>query len=69
MENCNDISTPMGSTTYVDQSESGTPVDIKKYRGMIGSLLYQTASCFNIIFCVCLYAWYQANPKESHLSS
>ncbi|XP_050222438.1 uncharacterized mitochondrial protein AtMg00810-like [Mercurialis annua] len=37
------------------------------YRGMIGSLLYLTASRPNIMFSVCLCARFQACPKESHL--
>nr|GEU37011.1 retrovirus-related Pol polyprotein from transposon TNT 1-94 [Tanacetum cinerariifolium] len=36
-----------------------------QYRGMIGSLMYLTAS--RPQFSTCLYARYQANPKESHL--
>ena len=38
-----------------------------KYRGMIGSLLYLTASRPDIMFNVCLCAHFQSNPKESHL--
>src|ERR1051325_9194590 len=67
MENCKAMNTPMGSGTYVDQDESGTPIDITKYRGMIGSLLYLTASRPDIMFSVCLCARFQANQKESHL--
>ena len=67
MDNCKAMNTPMGSSTYVDQDESGTPIDITKYRGMIGSLLYLTASRPGITFSVCLCARFQANPKESHL--
>lgn len=66
MENCKEIATSMGSGTYVDQYESGVPIDITKYQGMIGSLLYLIASCPNIIFSVCLCARYQACPKESN---
>lgn len=39
----------------------------RKYRGMIGSLLYLTASRPDIMFSVCICAWYQSDPKESHL--
>jgi len=44
-------------------------VDQTKYRGLIGSLLYLTASRPNIMFVVCLCARYQANPKESHFKA
>ena len=36
---------------------------------MIGSLLYLTASRPDILFCVCLCASFQSNPKESHLTA
>jgi len=38
----------------------------QKYKRLIGSLLYLTASRPDIMFNVCLCARYQANPKESH---
>lgn len=69
MDSCKQMSTPMGSRTYVDQDESGTSIDITKYRGMIGSLLYLTASRPDIMFSVCLCARFQANPKESHITA
>jgi len=43
--------------------------DESKYKGLIGSLLYLTASQLNIMLSVCLCARYQANPKESHLTT
>ncbi|KAI3770681.1 hypothetical protein L6452_01822 [Arctium lappa] len=61
------MKTPMttGSKIYADLE--GKSVECKLYRGMIGSLLYLTASRPNIIFATCIYARFQANPKESHL--
>ncbi|XP_075080566.1 secreted RxLR effector protein 161-like [Nicotiana tabacum] len=49
--------------------ESGTPVNQTVYRGIIGSLLYLTASRPDIIFSVRLCARFQSNPKESHLKA
>ncbi|GJY86596.1 hypothetical protein Tco_0500622 [Tanacetum coccineum] len=46
---------------------SGKAVNETQYRGMIGSLMYLTASRTDIQFSTCLYERYQANPKESHL--
>lgn len=40
MDNCKLIFTSMSSSTYMDQDEFGTPIDITKYRGVTGSLLY-----------------------------
>ncbi|GJY96289.1 hypothetical protein Tco_0512650 [Tanacetum coccineum] len=48
---------------------NGKSVNEIQYRGMIGSLMYLTASRHDIQFLTCLYARYQANPKESHLNA
>jgi len=42
---------------------------MKQYRGMIGSLLYLSASRPDIMFSVCMCARFQSNPKQSHLSA
>ena len=57
----------MATATKLDQDKSGKKVDISSYRGMIGSLLYLTASRPDIMFATCLCARFQADPKESHL--
>ncbi|GKD80059.1 hypothetical protein Tco_1342680 [Tanacetum coccineum] len=46
---------------------NGKVVNKTHYRGMIGSLMYLTASIPDIQFSTCLCSRYQANPKESHL--
>ncbi|XP_075086090.1 secreted RxLR effector protein 161-like [Nicotiana tabacum] len=63
------IGTPMSPSTSLDKDEQGNPVDETKYRGMIGSLLYLTASRPDIMFSVCKYARFQSAPKESHLTA
>ncbi|KAI3678165.1 hypothetical protein L6452_37447 [Arctium lappa] len=45
----------------------GKEVDATIYTGMIGSLMYLTASRPDIMFSTCLCARYQSKPKESHL--
>ena len=57
----------MSPSTKLDKDEKGKPVDVKLYRGMIGSLLYLTASRLNIMFNVCICSRFQSCPKESHL--
>ncbi|KAH9724699.1 hypothetical protein KPL70_007586 [Citrus sinensis] len=59
--------TPMSTTTKLDKDEKGKEVDIKMYRGMIGSLLYLTASRPDIMFSVYLCARFQSCLKESDL--
>nr|GEY66661.1 retrovirus-related Pol polyprotein from transposon TNT 1-94 [Tanacetum cinerariifolium] len=45
------------------------PVDATLYRGMIGSLMYLTASRPDLIYAVYLCARYQAKPIENHLQA
>jgi len=56
MENCKESVTPMTTNCYLDSDEKGASVDQTKFRGLIGSLLYLTASRPDIMFSVCLYA-------------
>ena len=56
----------MPSSCYMDVDAAGKRVDQTKYRGLIGSLLYLTASRLDLMFAVCLCVRYQVNPKESH---
>ncbi|GJW63204.1 hypothetical protein Tco_0115088 [Tanacetum coccineum] len=46
---------------------AGKPANETLYRGMIGSLMYLTATRPDIQFLTCLCAIYQASLKESHL--
>ncbi|KAK6124639.1 hypothetical protein DH2020_041627 [Rehmannia glutinosa] len=62
------VSTPMATNVKIDKDEKGKPVDESKYRGMIASLLYLTASRPDILHVVCLCARFQSNAKESHMS-
>ncbi|GJS86258.1 hypothetical protein Tco_0752799 [Tanacetum coccineum] len=59
----------MSSDTKLTKDEECESVDSTKYRGMIGSLLYLTASRPDIMFSVCLCARYQEAPKTSHLEA
>ena len=58
METCKPIETPMSTSTKLDTDDNGKNVDVTKYRGMIRSLLYLTASRPDIIFSVCICARY-----------
>ncbi|WVZ96925.1 hypothetical protein U9M48_042505 [Paspalum notatum var. saurae] len=60
------VPTPMSTNTAFDADENGEAVDQKKFRGMIGSLLYLTVARPDIQFAVCLCARYQASPRTSH---
>ncbi|WVZ93354.1 hypothetical protein U9M48_039341, partial [Paspalum notatum var. saurae] len=69
MEDCKSIETPMATNVKLEANESGIKVDQTLYRSMIGSLLYLCASRPDIMFSVCLCARFQADPKESHLTT
>ena len=69
MENAKQMATPMSTACYLDKDEVGQSIDMKQYRGMIGSLLYLPASRPDIMFSVCMCARFQSNPKQSHLSA
>jgi len=66
MENCKEASTPMFTSYYMDDGLAGTVVDQTKFKGLIGSLLYLTASRLDIMFAVCVCGRFQSNPKEFH---
>jgi len=68
MEDSKEIDTPIVTSMKLDIDKPGSSVDQKLYRGMIGSLLYLTASRPDIIFRIGLCARFQENPKKSHLT-
>ncbi|KAK0593785.1 hypothetical protein LWI29_021976 [Acer saccharum] len=68
LEKAKHCDTPMSTTLKLSKDASGKSVEQTLYRGMIGSLLYLTASRPDISFSVGVCARYQADPKESHLS-
>ncbi|GKA35129.1 hypothetical protein Tco_0721620 [Tanacetum coccineum] len=63
------IKTLMSSETKLTRDKDGESVDDTKYHGMIGSLLYLTASRLNIMFSVFLSLRFQEDPKTSHLEA
>ena len=63
------MATPMHPTSNLDKDENGKTISEKEYRGMIGSLLYLTASRLDIAFVVGLCARFQTSPRESHLTA
>ncbi|GKE53748.1 ribonuclease H-like domain-containing protein, partial [Tanacetum coccineum] len=55
------------ATKPLDVDLSGTLVDQMKYRSMIGSLMYLSASRPDIVYATCYCARYQARPTIKHL--
>ncbi|WVZ76502.1 hypothetical protein U9M48_024477 [Paspalum notatum var. saurae] len=60
------MTTPMSTNTALDADQDGEAVDQKKFRGMISSLLYLTATRPDIQFAVGLCVRYQASPRTSY---
>jgi hypothetical protein len=61
------IKSSMGTNGHLDLDLSGTFIDQKVYRFMIGSLLYLCASRLDITLSVYMCVRFQATPKECHL--
>nr|GEY09148.1 retrovirus-related Pol polyprotein from transposon TNT 1-94 [Tanacetum cinerariifolium] len=57
------------SSVYYDlcQKRTNWMKIYKGYRGMVGSLMYLTSSRPDLVFAVCLCAWYHSKPTEKHL--
>ncbi|GKE91572.1 retrovirus-related pol polyprotein from transposon TNT 1-94, partial [Tanacetum coccineum] len=64
---CDPVDTPMVEKSKLDEDTQGKAVDPTHYHGMVGTLMYLTASRPNLTFVVCMYARYQAKPTEKHL--
>ncbi|GJT28191.1 hypothetical protein Tco_0908466 [Tanacetum coccineum] len=69
LEDSKPTKTPMSTEIKLTRDDEADSVDSSKYRGMIGSLLYLTASRPDIMFSVCLCARFQENSKPTHLEA
>ncbi|GKD82021.1 retrovirus-related pol polyprotein from transposon TNT 1-94 [Tanacetum coccineum] len=67
MKSSDPVDTPMVEKFKLDEDTQGKAVDPTHYRGMVGTLMYLTASRPNLTFVVCMCARYQAKPTEKHL--
>ncbi|GJW89435.1 retrovirus-related pol polyprotein from transposon TNT 1-94 [Tanacetum coccineum] len=67
MESSDPVDTPMVEKSKLDEDTQGKAVDPTHYRGMVGTLMYLTASRPDLTFVVCMCARYQAKPTEKHL--
>ncbi|GJT36204.1 retrovirus-related pol polyprotein from transposon TNT 1-94 [Tanacetum coccineum] len=66
-ESYDPVDTLMVEKSKLDEDKEGKAVDPSHYRGMIGTLLYLTASRPDLQFAICMCARYQARPTEKHL--
>nr|GEZ58398.1 uncharacterized mitochondrial protein AtMg00810-like [Tanacetum cinerariifolium] len=61
------MDTPMVEKSKLDEDKEGKAINSSHYRGMIGTLLYLTASIPDLQFAICMCAQYQARPTEKHV--
>ncbi|KAK6145289.1 hypothetical protein DH2020_022109 [Rehmannia glutinosa] len=69
MEEKSSVKIPMNTSVKMDMDADGKAVDQTRYRALIGSLLYLTASRPDITFAVGVCARFQSAPKESHMTA
>ena len=68
MDKAKSIGTLVHPYQILEANKDGEKVFDKLYRGIIGSLLYLTASRLDLQFSMEIYARFQSKPKQSHLN-
>nr|GEZ56218.1 retrovirus-related Pol polyprotein from transposon TNT 1-94 [Tanacetum cinerariifolium] len=66
-ESCDPVDTPMVEKSKLDEDKEGKSIDPSHYHGVIGTLLYLTASRHDLQFAICMCTRYQGRPTEKHL--
>ncbi|GJZ34884.1 retrovirus-related pol polyprotein from transposon TNT 1-94 [Tanacetum coccineum] len=69
MDSCDPVDTLMVDRLKLDEDPLGIPVDQTRFRRMVGSLMYLTASRPDLVFDVCMCARYQASPTKKNLEA
>ncbi|GJR98475.1 retrovirus-related pol polyprotein from transposon TNT 1-94 [Tanacetum coccineum] len=69
-DSCTPIDTPMAERPNLDEDKGGKLIDPTRFRGMVGSLMYLSASRPDIVIC-CLYVCTipRLKPTEMHLTA
>ncbi|GJT39622.1 retrovirus-related pol polyprotein from transposon TNT 1-94 [Tanacetum coccineum] len=68
-DSCDPVDTPMVEKSKLDEDKEGKVVNPSHYHGMVGTLLFLTASRPDLQFSICMCARYQAQPTEKHLNA
>nr|GEV35249.1 hypothetical protein [Tanacetum cinerariifolium] len=66
-ESCDPVDTPVVEKSKLNEDKEGKAIDPSHYRGMIGTLLYLTASRPDLQLAISMCARYQARPTETHI--
>nr|GFA31424.1 putative ribonuclease H-like domain-containing protein [Tanacetum cinerariifolium] len=67
MESCDPVDTPMVEKSKLDEDTQGKAIDPTHYSGMVGTIMYLTSSRPDLVYAVCMCAWYQARLTKKHL--
>ncbi|GJW67928.1 retrovirus-related pol polyprotein from transposon TNT 1-94 [Tanacetum coccineum] len=67
LDSSTSVDTPMVEKMKLVEDRQGTLVNPTRFRGMVGSLMYLSASRPDIVFAVCICARYQAKHTKKHL--
>ncbi|GKF19548.1 hypothetical protein Tco_0068186, partial [Tanacetum coccineum] len=68
MESSDPVDTPMVKKSKLDEDPQGKAVDPTHYHGMVGTLMYLTASRPDLTFDVCMCSWGLWYPKDSSIA-
>nr|GEY35468.1 hypothetical protein [Tanacetum cinerariifolium] len=70
MDSCDPVDTPMMDRLKLYEDPLGIPVDQTRFRSMVGSLMYLTASRPDLVFAVCMCAsWSSKKQKSTAIST
>ncbi|GJV79733.1 retrovirus-related pol polyprotein from transposon TNT 1-94 [Tanacetum coccineum] len=70
MDSCDPVDTPMVDRLKLDGDPLGIPIDQTRFRSMVGSLMYLTASRPDLLFAVCMCAsWSSKKQKSTAIST
>ncbi|WJZ94710.1 hypothetical protein VitviT2T_013543 [Vitis vinifera] len=69
MEKSNSVKNPIVPGDRLTKNEGGVKVDATKYKQLVGSLMYSTATRLDLMYVVCLISMFMASPTEMHLQA
>nr|GEU68557.1 retrovirus-related Pol polyprotein from transposon TNT 1-94 [Tanacetum cinerariifolium] len=69
MDSCDSVDTPMVDQLKMNEDPLGIPVDQTRFRSMVSSIMYLTASRSDLVFSVCMCARTHAEVHPEVLSS
>ncbi|XP_031268504.1 secreted RxLR effector protein 161-like [Pistacia vera] len=69
MENCKPVDTPLVPNLKLSKTNGAERVDEGKYRSLVGSLLYYTATRLDLMFIASYLSRFMSNPSELHFKA